>query len=267
MILRYTDLDAVTLSAASMIGLALGVDYSLLIVTRFREGLADGHAPKQAASIAANTAGRTANFAGLVLLAITIVAFFLSPGTILLSMALGMIVVTVLSMIGAIVVTPAAVSLLGHRVNMWQIGGAPSEGGGAISADRQPRDAAVRRWRPGCSRRCWRWSPRRSWRSRRRPPTRASCPKDSDGLAAFYALRKAGFGPEIDVALVAPKGTLLAPARLAQIQRLERQLATGRARQGRHRPGADRRPDHGAAPRAEADPQVQAPAAGRPTPS
>ena len=90
------------LSAASMLGLALGVDYSLLIVTRFRSSLAEGHAPRQAASIAANTAGRTANFAGIVLLAITAVAFFLSPGTILLSMAIGMSVVTVLSMLGAI---------------------------------------------------------------------------------------------------------------------------------------------------------------------
>ena len=126
LILDAADLDAVALSAASMLGLALGVDYSLLIVTRFRSSLAEGHPPKQAASIAANTAGRTANFAGMVLLAITFVALVLSPGTILLSMAIGMIVVTVLSMAGAILIAPAATSLLGHRVNMWQIGKAPS---------------------------------------------------------------------------------------------------------------------------------------------
>ena len=107
-ILEFAEVDAVALSAASMLGLALGVDYSLQIVTRFRSSLAEGYAPKQAASIAANTAGRTANFAGLVLLAITVVAFFLSPGTVLLSMALGMGVVTVLSMVGAILVAPAA---------------------------------------------------------------------------------------------------------------------------------------------------------------
>ena len=175
LILEFEDLDAVSLSAASMIGLALGVDYSLLIVTRFRESLAEGNVPRQAASIAANTAGRTASFAGLVLLAITIVAFFLSPGSILLSMALGMIVVTVLSMIGAIVVTPAATSLLGERVNMWQIGGAPSEGAGAIArivrrVSRRPALAAGRSPR-SCSP-----SPRRCWRSRRRPRTRACCP-------------------------------------------------------------------------------------------
>ena len=128
-ILEVTDVDAVALSSASMLGLALGVDYSLLIVTRFRTSLSEGHAPRQAASIAANTAGRTATFAGLVLLAITAVAFLLSPGTVLLSMALGMGVVTVLSMLGAILVAPAATSLLGHRINRWQLGKAPGTTG------------------------------------------------------------------------------------------------------------------------------------------
>ncbi len=51
------DLDAIALSLASMIGLALGVDYSLLIVTRFREGLEAERPVRQAASLAANTAG------------------------------------------------------------------------------------------------------------------------------------------------------------------------------------------------------------------
>jgi RND superfamily putative drug exporter len=222
-ILKFADLDAVALSAASMLGLALGVDYSLLIVTRFRSSLANGDAPKQAASIAANTAGRTANFAGMVLLAITVVAFFLSPGTILLSMAIGMSVVTVLSMIGAIVVTPAAVSLLGHRVNKWQLGRAPAEEGGAISriVSRVSRRAALATLllvalllliaAPVLG-------------IKTTPADPRVLPKNSPGLAAFYALRKAHFGPEIDVALAAPHGTLLDPTRLAQIGHLERQI-------------------------------------------
>ena len=82
-----------------MIGLALGVDYSLLIVTRFREALDDGRPVKQAASLAANTAGRTAVFAGVVLIAIMLVSFFLSPGTVLLSSAVGAIVATLLRMV------------------------------------------------------------------------------------------------------------------------------------------------------------------------
>jgi putative drug exporter of the RND superfamily len=222
-ILEFADLDAVSLSAASMLGLALGVDYSLLIVTRFRGSLAEGHAPKQAASIAANTAGRTANFAGVVLLAITVVAFFLSPGSVLLSMAVGMSVVTVLSMIGAIVVTPAAVSLLGHRVNKWQIGGAPSDSGGAISriVSRVSSRAALA---AGLLAALLLLTASPVLGIETTPADPRMLPKNSEGLAAFNALRRAHFGPEIDVALAAPQGTLLDPGRLVAIGKLERQI-------------------------------------------
>jgi RND superfamily putative drug exporter len=223
LILKFASLDAVSLSAASMIGLALGVDYSLLIVTRFRASLAQGDAPKQAASIAANTAGRTANFAGMVLLAITVVAFFMSPGTILLSMAVGMSVVTILSMVGAIVVTPAAVSLLGHRVNKWQLGRPPGEQGGVISriVARVSRRAAIATLLLVA---LLLLSAAPVLGIQTTPADPRVLPKDSPGLAAFYALRKAHFGPEIDVALAAPSGTLLDPTRLAQIGHLERQI-------------------------------------------
>ena len=222
-ILEFTDVDAVALSAASMLGLALGVDYSLLIVTRFRSSLAEGYAPKQAASIAANTAGRTANFAGVVLLAITVVAFFLSPGTVLLSMALGMGIVTILSMIGAIIVAPAATSLLGHRINKWQIGGAPPEDG-AISriVSRVGRRAALA---AGLLAALLLLAASPVLGIQTTPADPRMLPKDSDGLAAFNALRRAHFGPEIDIALAAPRGTLLDPGRLGAIGRLERRIA------------------------------------------
>ena len=121
----HMQLDAVALSLGSMIGLTLGVDYSLLIVSRFREGLAAGGPVGQAASLAANTAGRTAAFAGFVLLAMMLVVIVLSPGTILLSAAIGAGIVTILSMVAAVLVTPGVVRLAGHRVNALRIGGAP----------------------------------------------------------------------------------------------------------------------------------------------
>ena len=221
LILNYTHLDAVALSAASMLGLALGVDYSLLIVTRFRSNLAAGYVPRQAASIAAYTAGRTANFAGMVLLLIIAVAFFLSPGTVLLSTAVGMGVVTVLSMIGAIVVAPAATSLLGHRINMWQLGRTPSEEGGVISriVSRVSRRAALA---VGILAALLLLTASPVLGLATSPADPRMLPSHSEGLAAFNALRKAHFGPEIDIALAAPHGTLLDPGRLASIRRLER---------------------------------------------
>ena len=224
LILNFVDLDAVALSAASMLGLALGIDYSLLIVTRFRSSLAEGHPPKQAASIAANTAGRTANFAGMVLLAITFVALLLSPGSILLSMAIGMIVVTILSMAGAILIAPAATSLLGHRVNMWQLGRPPSEEGGLIAAivARVSRRAALAVATLAALLLLFA-SPVLGIKTT--PPDPRVLPKNSAGLEAFNALRAAKFGPEIDIALAAPRGTLMDPQRLVAINALERQIA------------------------------------------
>src|SRR5205085_10350191 len=56
------------------------------------------------------------------------------------------------------------------------------------------------------------------------PPDPRVLPKGSEGFAAFNALRRAHFGPEIDIALAAPRGTLLDPGRPAAIGRLERQI-------------------------------------------
>jgi RND superfamily putative drug exporter len=225
-ITEFAKLDAIALSLASMIGLALGVDYSLLIVTRFREALADRQSPRGAASLAANTAGRTAVFAGAVLIGIMLVTFFLSPGTVLLSSAVGAMVVTVLSMIGAALVTPAAVRLLGHRVNMWQIGASTAgeeEGGGAIGR-------IVRRvaHRPALATTIVMVlllvlaAPVLALDTI--PPDPRQLPEGSKGLEDFKQVRRAGFGPIVDVVVSAPRGAVTDPERLEQIERLEKRL-------------------------------------------
>ena len=70
-----------------MMGLALGVDYSLLMVSRFREELAAGASPIDAAWATRRTAGRTTMFAGSTLLISMIVALFIVPGSLLASLA------------------------------------------------------------------------------------------------------------------------------------------------------------------------------------
>jgi putative drug exporter of the RND superfamily len=226
-ITEFTDLDALTLSLASMIGLALGIDYSLLIVTRFREGLAERQPPRQAASLAANTAGRTAVFAGTVLISTMIVVLILSPGSVLLSTSVGAIVVTVISMVGAALVAPAAVTLLGHRVNKWQIG--------RSRAARAEDDPGV----------IGRFVQRASGRPllttvvvlgvllalaapvlalKTIPPDPRQLPKGSRGLEDYKQIRAAGFGPSVDIVLKAPVGPITDPTKLMQIGRFERQL-------------------------------------------
>ena len=80
-----------------MMGLALGVDYALLMVSRFREELAPGKDPLDAAYSTRRTAGRTTLFAGTTLFVSMIVSVFVLPGSLLLSLAGTAIMVTAIS--------------------------------------------------------------------------------------------------------------------------------------------------------------------------
>ena len=225
LITKVQDLDALTLSLASMIGLALGVDYSLLLVSRFREALAQGHPPREAAQIAANTAGRTATFAGWVLVSITLVTCLASPGTLLFSPSIGAIVVTLLSMVGAVLVTPSAVCLLGTRINSWQIGG---------RREREKAEGTIGRVVRRASRRpllaagtvlaglLLLASPVLALDTI--PPDPRQLPEGSSGLEDYNRVREAGFGPQVEVALQTPQGALTDPEHLRAIERFERRL-------------------------------------------
>ncbi|MDQ3936240.1 MAG: MMPL family transporter, partial [Actinomycetota bacterium] len=108
-------------SLASMIGLALGIDYSLLIVSRFREELEARGDPEAAALAAVATAGRTVAFAGCVLLVALAAALLVVPGSFLLSAIVGVLVVTALAVVLAVVAMPPALALLGDNVNRWML--------------------------------------------------------------------------------------------------------------------------------------------------
>jgi RND superfamily putative drug exporter len=113
-------IDAFALTVATMMGLALGVDYSLLMVSRFREELAAGKPSLEAAHSTRRTAGRTTLFAGITLFVSMIVSVFVLPGSLLLSLAGTAIMVTAISLVTSLYLAPALLSLLGERVNAWQ---------------------------------------------------------------------------------------------------------------------------------------------------
>ncbi|HEX5593182.1 MAG TPA: MMPL family transporter [Solirubrobacterales bacterium] len=124
----WFEIDAFALTVCSMMGLALGVDYSLLLVSRFREELAAGTEPIDAARLTRRHAGRTVMFAGSTLLLSMIVSLFLLPGALLASLAGTVCMVVILSVAVATVCGPAILILVGPRVDLWRIGGAPREG-------------------------------------------------------------------------------------------------------------------------------------------
>jgi RND superfamily putative drug exporter len=116
-------IDGFALTVCTMMGLALGVDYSLLMVSRFREELATGSSPLEAARMTRRTAGRTTIFAGSTLFLAMLVTIFVMPGTLLVSLAGTAIAVTVISVLISALVAPPLLMLLGQNVNRWRIGG------------------------------------------------------------------------------------------------------------------------------------------------
>ena len=124
----WFDIDAFALTVCTMMGLALGVDYALLMVSRFREELGNGSKPLEAAATTRRTAGRTTAFAGSTLLLSMLVAFFIVPGSLLASLAATVALVVVLSVLVATVAGPAVLTLLGANVDRWRIGPAPAAG-------------------------------------------------------------------------------------------------------------------------------------------
>jgi len=98
------------------LGLGLAIDYSLLVVNRFREQLAAGKEPGQAVAATIITAGRTVLFSALTVAA-ALSALLVFPLYFLRSMAYAGIAVVAIAAAGATVVLPALLAVLGRRVN------------------------------------------------------------------------------------------------------------------------------------------------------
>jgi RND superfamily putative drug exporter len=114
-------LDALALNMLTMIGLALGVDYSLLIVSRFREELAAGRNVPEAIEESVLRAGRTVIFAGTALAVGMLGALMIAPGSLLESATVGVIVACVLAVVAALFAIPAGLAVLGTNVDRWQL--------------------------------------------------------------------------------------------------------------------------------------------------
>jgi putative drug exporter of the RND superfamily len=123
---NWFGVDALALTVCTMMGLALGVDYSLLMVSRFREELAAGADPLDAAWATRRTAGRTTVFAGSTLVLSMIVALFVVPGALLASLAGTLALVVILTVAVATLVGPPILVLLGPNIDRWRIGAAPN---------------------------------------------------------------------------------------------------------------------------------------------
>ncbi|HMM43285.1 MAG TPA: MMPL family transporter, partial [Thermomicrobiales bacterium] len=100
----------------TMIGLAVGIDYSLFIVQRFREERARGNEKIEAIATAGATASRTVFFSGMAV-AIALAGMLVMPDATFQSFAVGAILVVATNVLAALTLLPAALGLLGDRIN------------------------------------------------------------------------------------------------------------------------------------------------------
>ncbi len=103
-----------------LIGLAVAVDYSLFMVTRFRTERRHGRDREAALRVASSTAGRAVFFSGVAVM-ISIAGLFILDDPLFQSMALGTIAVVLISVIGSLTFLPAVLGLLGDRVDRLRI--------------------------------------------------------------------------------------------------------------------------------------------------
>jgi putative drug exporter of the RND superfamily len=114
------DLSVFTQNMLIGMGLALGIDYSLFTLSRYREERLQGREKLDAIATSGATAGRAVLFSGIAFV-LAMLGLLLVPSTIFRSLAAGAILVGVVSVIAALTLLPAVLSLLGDRVNALRI--------------------------------------------------------------------------------------------------------------------------------------------------
>ncbi|HLC23683.1 MAG TPA: MMPL family transporter [Dehalococcoidia bacterium] len=104
----------------TMMGLAIGVDYSLFIVSRYREERGKGLDKNDAISAAGATASRAVFFSGMTVV-VALLGMLFVPTTIFRSLGTGAILVVIATMLASLTLLPAVLSVVGDRVNSWRL--------------------------------------------------------------------------------------------------------------------------------------------------
>ena len=118
----------------AMIGLGVGIDYALFVVTRYRQGLAEGRDPRDAVAVSLATSGRAVVFAGTTVI-LSLLGLFILQLPFMRGLAIGAIAAVVLVMLAATTLLPAMIGFAGRAIDrlairrLLQSGAEPSERG------------------------------------------------------------------------------------------------------------------------------------------
>jgi RND superfamily putative drug exporter len=117
---QVLDLSFFITNMITMIGLAMGIDYSLFVVSRYREERAAGRGKVDAIGKAGSTASRSVLFSALAVV-LALAGLFLVPSTLFHSMALGAIIAVFTALLAALTLLPALLGAMGDRVNALRV--------------------------------------------------------------------------------------------------------------------------------------------------
>jgi uncharacterized membrane protein YdfJ with MMPL/SSD domain len=123
---QQLEMSVFVTNMASMIGIGVAVDYSLFILARFREEVRAGRGAADARARALSTSGVAVVFSGVAVI-ISLAGLWMIDNQTLRSMALGAMIVVAISILAAVVLLPALIRVLGHRVEaggrVWSVMG------------------------------------------------------------------------------------------------------------------------------------------------
>lgn len=134
-----------TLIFGAMIGLGVGIDYALFIVTRYKDSLRDGDEPESATVKAISTAGRAVLFAGTTVV-IALLGLVVMGQRLMTGVAVATSVIVLVTMIAAVTLLPAFLGFTGYRINSLRLPRRASRRNQPAGARSQQRRTPAERW-------------------------------------------------------------------------------------------------------------------------
>jgi RND superfamily putative drug exporter len=116
-----TDISIFALNTASMIGLGLGIDFSLIMVNRFQEELEAGRSPAEAVAMTVATAGRSITYSSVTVMLGMLVLTLLFDLLVVRSMSLAVMLVAGTSLLAGLTLLPAVLAILGPRIGWLRV--------------------------------------------------------------------------------------------------------------------------------------------------
>ncbi|MFA1539891.1 MMPL family transporter [Actinomadura monticuli] len=134
-----------TLVFGAMIGLGVGIDYALFIVTRYKDDLRDGEEPEGAVAGAVGTAGRAVLFAGTTVV-IALMGLLVMGQRLMTGLAVATSITVLITMIAAVTLLPALLGFTGYKINSLRLPRRRSRAGRPADAPARERRTPAERW-------------------------------------------------------------------------------------------------------------------------